>query len=236
MDDAADAESERYKAAQKAHQAYIKQRQKEISAIQKTTEKTIDGKRKEIEAINETTDALLKSLEGNKALNDFQNQQRSSALGGLEALAGGDVFGYLQAQQEMQSNADQFGASQEIEKINDEREAANKLLEDEIERTQELSDKRIENLENEIEKRQELADSEDERHENKMTSIEKERESYSKAHAQRVTELNAIVTTAESMKSKSGEAYKKLVGNLGTVTTETQKAQAANIVLQEIAK
>ena len=236
MDDAADAESERYKAAQKAHQAYIKQRQKEISAIQKTTEKTIEGKRKEIEAINETTDALLKSLEGNKALNDFQNQQRASALGGLEALAGGDVFGYLQSQQEMQGNADQFGAAQEIESINDQRESANKLLQDEIDRTQELADKRIENLEGEIEKRQELAESEDERHEKRMASIEKERESYSKAHAQRVTELNAIVTTAESMKSKSGEAYKKLVGNLGNVTTETQKAQAANIVLQEIAK
>jgi hypothetical protein len=90
-DNAVEAENKRYENAQKAHQKFIKQKQDEI------------------EAINKSADAYIKALQDEQRADDFAQQQRDTALGGLKALATGDVFGFVQSQQEMAGAAQQFG-------------------------------------------------------------------------------------------------------------------------------
>jgi vacuolar-type H+-ATPase subunit I/STV1 len=90
-DNAVEAENKRYENAQKAHQKFIKQKQDEI------------------EAINKSADAYIKALQDEQRADDFAQQQRDTALGGLKALASGDVFGFVQSQQEMAGAAQQFG-------------------------------------------------------------------------------------------------------------------------------
>jgi Rad3-related DNA helicase len=105
-------EEEAFKKSQKAGQKYIKAKQEEIKVIDEQADK-------EIEAIEKQTDAYLKSFTKQDDANKFRAEQRGTMLGGLGALAEGDIFGFLDAQQAAEENAREFSARQRRAQEND---------------------------------------------------------------------------------------------------------------------
>ena len=163
FDNQVTAENERYENAQKAAEKFIKDKQKEIDATNKAADAYIDALQKEAKA------------------EDFAARRRETSLGGLQALAGGDVFGFIQAQQQMSSDAAQYGFQQEIDAIDERR------------------NKEVESLENQIDKKREEMDLYEEAHQNRLAQIERERQAFSAAQSQAITELGKQKTAIDSI-------------------------------------
>ena len=189
-DNAVEAENNRYENAQKAHEAFIKQKQKEI------------------EAINKSADAYIKALQDEQRADDFAQQQRDTAVGGLKALASGDVFGFVQSQQEMAGAAQQFGFESEIKAIDERRQAA------------------VDAKQAEIEKQQELAATEDERHENNLKALEKQRIAHIQANGDIMKGFQAQQAALEQLGANSGTAYDKITDGFAKVDIEANKVGA----------
>jgi TP901 family phage tail tape measure protein len=171
---AQEAENERTKNFQKNMEKKNKAIQKEIKGIQRSAKETIDAKEKEIEAIEKSSSAYIKSLQSNKEEESFQAQQSKTALGGLGALASGDVIGYLAAQEDMASDASQYAQQGEIEKIQEIADAEVERIQEAIDKVQEKTDKEVQSLQDQLDKNQELMDGEGERHEKRMANLQKE--------------------------------------------------------------
>jgi TP901 family phage tail tape measure protein len=180
-------EEEAFKASQKAGQKFIKGKQEEI--------KTIDEKAtKEIEAIEKQTNAYLKALTKEDDANKFRSEQRGTMLGGLGALAEGDVFGFLDARQAAEENARQFSASEEIKVIEEKRKAATEAID--LER-----DARIEAIQAEIDKKQEALERQAEGHEAHMTRLQKERDTMATNASKTIAEMQATADSIAGIKA-----------------------------------
>jgi murein DD-endopeptidase MepM/ murein hydrolase activator NlpD len=190
-DNAVEAENARYENAQKAHEAFIKQKQKEI------------------EAINKSADSYIKALQDEQRADAFAQQQRDTAVGGLKALASGDVFGFVQSQQEMAGAAQQFGFESEIKAIDERRQAA------------------VDAKQAEIEKVQELAATEDERHENRLKALEKQRIAQIQANGDIMKGFQAQQGALEQISGMSGTAFSGITEGFATVDVEANKVGAS---------
>jgi TP901 family phage tail tape measure protein len=168
------AENERTKNFQKNMEKRNKAIQKEIKGIQRAAKETIDAKEKEIESIEKSSSAYIKSLQANKEEESFQSQQNKTALGGLGALASGDITGFLAAQEELASNANQNAQQGEIDKIQEIADAEVERIQEAIDKVQEKTDKEVQSLQDQLDKNQELMDGEGERHEKRMANLQKE--------------------------------------------------------------
>jgi murein DD-endopeptidase MepM/ murein hydrolase activator NlpD len=171
---AQDAENERTKNFQKNMEKRNKALQKEIKGIQKSADETIEQKEKELEALEKTTKAYVDSLQSKKEEDSFLAQQSQTALGGLGALAGGDVIGFLAAQEEMASNANAYAQQGEIDRIQEIADAEAERLEAVIDTVRERTEAEVQALQDQIDKNQELMDGEGERHEKRMENLQKE--------------------------------------------------------------
>ena len=167
-------EEERTKNFQKNIEKRNKAIQKEIKGIQKAADEQIKTKEKEIDAIEESSDKYLKALQSQKDESSFLASQGQTALGGLGALASGDVIGFLQARDEMASAAQSNAQEEEIKKIEDLTDARITDIEKTIDAIKEKADAEVGTLQDQLEKNQELMDKEGERHENRMAALQKE--------------------------------------------------------------
>jgi hypothetical protein len=180
-------EEEAFKASQKAGQKFIKGKQEEIKVIdEKAT--------KEIEAIEKQTNAYLKSLTKEDDANKFRSEQRGTMLGGLGALAEGDVFGFLDARQAAEENARQFSASEEIKVIEEKRKAATEAID--LER-----DARIEAIQAEIDKKQEALERQADGHEAHMARLQKERDTMATNASKTISEMQATADSIAGIKA-----------------------------------
>jgi hypothetical protein len=180
-------EEEAFKKSQKAGQKFIKGKQEEIKVIdEKAT--------KEIEAIEKQTDTYLKSLTKQDDANKFRAEQRGTMLGGLGALAEGDVFGFLDARQAAEENARQFSASEEIKVIEEKRKAATEAID--LER-----DARIEAIQAEIDKKQEALERQADGHEAHMARLQKERDTMATNASKTISEMQATADSIAGIKA-----------------------------------
>ena len=173
--------------------------------------KNIDKKNKalekEIKRIREGADEYVKALDKENKADSFRRNQRQSAIGGLESLASGDVFGFLQAQQEMAANAADYGRNTEIDRIKETADAAEEKLQDQID------------------KNKELADGEDERHEKRMSQLDKENAKIQRNKSSTIQSIDAAISQAQKLKDLApganlSEDMNKYIGTLGTLATK----------------
>ena len=198
-------EEEAFKKSQKAGQKYIKAKQEEIKVIDETANKEID-------AIEKQTDAYLKAFEKQDAAEKFKSQQRGTMLGGLGALAQGDVIGFLEAQQQAEENAREYSQSEEIKNIEEKRDAAVEAID--LER-----DKRIEAIQEEIDKRQEALEKQADGHEAHMLRLQKERDQMATNASKTIAEMQA---TSDAIAGIQGNDT--VIGWLGTLRTDAERA------------
>lgn len=154
----------------KARERYARQREKDKEAAQAAFEATQEGLENEIKALNKeqeairkSTDNYIKSLNKRSKAEDFYASQRQTSLGALSELASGNVFGFLQARQEVAQQAKDFAYQNEIDKIEERR------------------DVELESIDNTIEKKQELIDLSNKAHDEQMEAFDKETEKQSRA-------------------------------------------------------
>jgi murein DD-endopeptidase MepM/ murein hydrolase activator NlpD len=190
-DNAVQAENDRYENAQKAHQKFIKEKQDEI------------------EAINKSADAYIKALQDEQRADSFAQQQRDTATGGLKALASGDVFGFVQSQQEMAGAAQQFGFESEIKAIDERRQAA------------------VDAKQEEIKAQQELAATEDERHQNRLKALEAQRVAHIQANGDVMKGFQAQQAALTEISGMSGTAFTGITEGFATVDVEANKVGAS---------
>jgi TP901 family phage tail tape measure protein len=190
-DNAVEAENKRYENAQKAHQKFIKEKQDEI------------------EAINKSADAYIKALQDEQRADSFAQQQRDTATGGLKALASGDVFGFVQSQQEMAGAAQQFGFESEIKAIDERRQAA------------------VDAKQEEIKAQQELAATEDERHQNRLKALEAQRVAHIKANGDVMKGFQSQQAALQEISGMSGTAFTGITEGFATVDVEANKVGAS---------
>jgi TP901 family phage tail tape measure protein len=217
-----DAENERYKKAGKAHQAFIKAKQKEIDLIDKQADNEID-------AITKTSEEFLKALSEDDRQSQFSSQQRQTAIGGLGALAGGDIFGFMQSQEQMQSNATSFAYDSEITAVEEKRDK-------EIESIEEVRKKRVEALQEEIDKRQEAAENEDEKHEKRLKQLEAQRVAAQKNYTQSMTELQKQEQALQNISTYTGPDFEKMVSGYEGTASMAVKVAAAEVAITALSQ
>jgi len=183
-------------AEEERHKNFAKNIQKENKLLQK-----------QIEGIQEGADAYISAIESQNQADSFRQQQRQSALGGLSALSQGDVFGFIQAQQQMAAGAAEQGRQNELDKIKKQTEDA------------------VEALKDQIDKNNELADGEDERYENRIKQLEEENQAIQKNKSATIQAIDAAITEAQKLKDLApGEALSadmnKYIGTLGTLANK----------------
>ena len=173
--------------------------------------KNIDKKNKALEKeakkIREGADAYVKAIEKENKADQFRGNQRQTALGGLESLASGDVFGFIQAQQQMASDSADYGRTTEVDRIKEVADAAEQKLQDQIDANKEL------------------ADGEDERHQAKLDQLDKENEKIQRNKASTIQAIDAAIAQAQKLKDLApganlSEDMNKYIGTLGTLAAK----------------
>jgi TP901 family phage tail tape measure protein len=212
-----DAENERYKKAGKAHQAFIKARQKEIDVIEKQADS-------EIESINKTTKEYLDALNKGDRQSAYLAQQRQTAISGLGALAGGDIFGFMQSQEQMQASATSYAYDNEIAAVEEKRDK-------EVAAIEEVKKKRTEALQAEIDKRQEAAEKEDEKHERRLNQLEAQRIAAEKNYKQSITELRGQEQALQNISTYTGPDFAKMVSGYEATASMAAKVAAAEVAI-----
>lgn len=157
--------------------------------FKKNIDKQNKSLEKQIKKISEGTDKYIDAIEKQSKADDFAQKQRETSLGGLSSLAQGDVFGFIQAQQQMSANSESFAQTSEIDRIKEVADAAEKKLQDQID------------------KNKELADGEDERHEKRIANLDAENLKIQRNKASTLEATDAAIRDLESLKAlKPGEA------------------------------
>jgi TP901 family phage tail tape measure protein len=201
-------EQQRMQDAMDAKEASMKKEQEAFKESQKAGQKYIKGKQDEIAAINKGTDKYIKSLEKRASAENFYQNQQKTALGGLSALASGDVFGFLESQRQMAQDSAQFGFDQEIEQIDEKRNVA------------------VEGLQEEIDKKQEALELQAEAHEARMAQLETEREQMAKNFAKNIADMQSLSDGLAAIRGND-----KILEWLNTIKDPFEKAaQQAAII------
>ena len=135
-------------AAANAHEARMNQLDAEAEALQDRAD-----------LINDNADMYIKALQKESAAEDYYNRQRQTGIDALSSLAKGDVFGFVQAQIQQASDAQQFGREQAIQQIEDTRDSALKGIDAQLKANQKAADAagagadaRMEEIDKKIEK------------------------------------------------------------------------------------
>jgi hypothetical protein len=98
--------------------------------------KNLDNEAKRLndkkDILQRNTDYYIKELEREKQAEDYYANQRKTGLSGLKAISGGDVFGFIGAQMDAASSADQFGRDRSMQAIQETADAGQKKLDEEL--------------------------------------------------------------------------------------------------------
>ena len=98
--------------------------------------KNLDNEAKRLndkkDILQRNTDYYIKELEREKQAEDYYSNQRKTGLSGLKAISGGDVFGFIGAQMDAASSADQFGRDRSLQAIQETADAGQKKLDEEL--------------------------------------------------------------------------------------------------------
>lgn len=217
---AQESENERTKNFQKNMEKRNKAIQKEIKGIQRAADEQIKSKEKEIDAIEESSEKYLKALESQKEESSFLASQGQTALGGLNALASGDVIGFLQARDEMASSAQENAQQSEIKKIEDLTDARVTDIEKTIDSIKEKADAETQTLQDQLDANQELMDKESERHDNRMEALNKESIQIQKNKADELNKFNSAKSALEDfINTPVGEKLGKDLSEYATAIT-----------------
>lgn len=196
-------EQNKLQSALEAKDEVIKNEERVFQENQKAGQKFVKAKQEEVEAINKGTDKYISSLEKRANAEDFYQNQQKTALGGLSALASGDIFGFLESQQQIAQNAAQFGYDQEISKIDEKRKTA------------------VDALQSEMDAKQKALELEAEGHDARMQQLSDEREELAKNGAKAIANLQMYSDALSGI--QGNQDVTKWLGSM----TDLQ-AQAAN--------
>jgi TP901 family phage tail tape measure protein len=123
----------------KTFDALIASKQAEIELENKRHDKAMKNLDNEAKRINDkkdilqrNTDYYIKELEREKQAEDYYANQRKTGLSGLKAISGGDVFGFIGAQMDAASSADQFGRDRSMQAIQETADAGQKKLDEDL--------------------------------------------------------------------------------------------------------
>ena len=98
--------------------------------------KNLDNEAKRLndkkDILQRNTDYYIKELEREKQAEDYYANQRKTGLSGLKAISGGDVFGFIGAQMDAASSADQFGRDRSMQAIQETSDAAQRKLDEDL--------------------------------------------------------------------------------------------------------
>lgn len=126
-------------AIQESFTAAIEAKQKELEFEDKRHEKTLknlelESQRLQLkkETLAKNTEYYIKELQKEKEAEDYYARQRQTGLSGLKAISQGDVFGFIGAQMEAATTADQFGRERSIQNIQDTSDAAQAKIDQEL--------------------------------------------------------------------------------------------------------
>jgi TP901 family phage tail tape measure protein len=126
-------------AIQESFTAAIEAKQKELEFEDKRHEKTLknldtEAQRLQVkkEILSRNTDYYIKELQKEKEAEDYYSKQRQTGLSGLKAISQGDVFGFIGAQMEAATTADQFGRERSIQNIQDTSDAAQAKIDQDL--------------------------------------------------------------------------------------------------------
>ena len=126
-------------AIQESFTAAIEAKQKELEYEDKRHEKTLknldtEAQRLQLkkETLSRNTEYYIKELQKEKEAEDYYARQRQTGLTGLKALSQGDVFGFIGAQMEAATTADQFGRDRSMQNIQDTSDAAQAKLDQDL--------------------------------------------------------------------------------------------------------
>jgi len=150
----------------------------------------------EIDDINKNTDAYIKSLDKKKTEEDFYARQRQTTIEAMKAFAEGDVFGFLQARQNISAQAGEYGIQSEIDRIESTRDAAVAAREEEI--------KSIEDAER----------AEDTRHEKRLAQITQWKNATIAAQNQINTKINEAIDDLSAFVNADITQQEKLIVKL----------------------
>jgi TP901 family phage tail tape measure protein len=126
-------------AIQESFTAAIEAKQKELEFEDKRHEKTLknlelESQRLQLkkETLAKNTEYYIKELQKEKEAEDYYARQRQTGLSGLKAISQGDVFGFIGAQMDAATTADQFGRERSIQNIQDTSDAAQAKIDQEL--------------------------------------------------------------------------------------------------------
>ena len=126
-------------AIQQSFTAAIEAKQKELEFEDKRHEKTLknlelESQRLQLkkETLSKNTEYYIKELQKEKEAEDYYARQRQTGLSGLKAISQGDVFGFIGAQMDAATTADQFGRERSIQNIQDTSDAAQAKIDQEL--------------------------------------------------------------------------------------------------------
>lgn len=245
-------------ASQEASDAAIEALQEEVNAIQEKvdarredSQEKIDDLNKEKDLIQESTDAYIKSIQKRQRVDSFYANQRKTAFSALQKLASGDVFGFLQARTEMGQGAQQFSYDNQIQAIEDRRDAETKAIDDTIEKEQEKQKQYEKNQQEKIDLLNDQIEAERKLQEQQRKGFEKDLEDFKKLKEERIKDLQdardketikrqgiqKVQDVAANQQTISADELNKILGpKLAAPYIEQQKAILKSIYLAEIAK
>ena len=238
---------ENFEASQEASDAATEALQEEVNAIQEK----VDARREDSQQIQESTDAYIKSIQKRQRVDSFYANQRKSSLSALQRLASGDVFGFLQDRTDMGQSAQQFSYENQIQSIEDRRDAETDAIDDTIEKEQEKQNQYEKNQQEKIDLLNDQIDAERKLQEQQRKGFEKQLEDFKKLKEERIVDLQdardketikrqgiqKAQDAAANQQIVSADELNKILGpKLAAPYIEQQKAILKSIYLAEIAK
>ena len=174
----------------KVYEIALKGKEEEIVAEGLRHEKTLknlelESQRLQLkkETLSKNTEYYIKELQKEKEAEDYYARQRQTGLGGLKALSQGDVFGFIGAQMEAATTADQFGRERSMQTIQETSDAAQAKIDQELKG---IEDRKA---------------AEDARHEAEIKNINAEIEDLNKKKSAAALQLQEAVKLLEEAKA-----------------------------------
>lgn len=109
-----------------------KQMDETFAKEQEASQAKLDGYNEEKDLISKSADAYVKSLERKSAAESFYRKQTKTGLDALQKLASGDVFGFLEARDQMSADATTRAYDQTIQNVNDRKDAELGVIDEKI--------------------------------------------------------------------------------------------------------
>jgi TP901 family phage tail tape measure protein len=120
------------KAGLKAFDERTKQMDEGFAQEQDASQARVDNYNEEKDLISKSADAYVKSLERKSAAESFYAKQTKTGLDAIQKLASGDVFGFLEARDQMSADASTRAYDQTIQNVNDRKDAELSVIDEKI--------------------------------------------------------------------------------------------------------